>query len=123
MAYRDHIAITSGDKSTTRCEVSVLRCPMLHGNLSLTVILEILIVAPGRIRESCPARRAAIAGQKRPPGGERERKSCSPLDTYGNLSRSNGDITTYLPFFTTIMRQSSRVNTAQVDTSDGERGA
>ena len=64
-----------------------------------------------------------LAGQKRPPGGERERKSCSPLDTDGNLSRSNRDITTYLPFFTTIMRQSSRVNTAHVDTSDGERGA
>src|SRR5690348_12341400 len=64
-----------------------------------------------------------FAGQKRPPGGERERKCCSPLDTDGNLSRSNRDITTYLPFFTTIMRQNSQVNAAQVDTSDGERGA
>ena len=123
MAYRDHIAITSGDKSTTRCEVSVLRCPMLHGLLSLTVILATLIVASGPHSEILPRAAHPLAGQKRPPGGERERKSCSPLDTDGNLSRSNGDITTYLPFFITIMRQSSLVNTAQVDTSDGERGA
>ena len=122
MAYRDHIAITSGDKSTTRCEVSVLRCPMLHGILSLTVILATLIVASGRDSGILPRATRPFAGQKRPPGGERERKCCSPLDTDGNLSRSNRDITTYLPIFTTIMRQSSRVNTAQVDTSDGERG-
>jgi hypothetical protein len=28
MADRDHIAITSGDKSTTTCKVSVLGCPV-----------------------------------------------------------------------------------------------
>ena len=28
MVHRDHIAITSGDKSTTRCEASVVGCPV-----------------------------------------------------------------------------------------------
>ena len=95
---------------------------MLHGILSLTVILATLTVALGWDSGILPRAARPFAGQKRPPGGERERKCCSPLDTYGNLSWSNRDITTYLPFFSTIMRQSSRVNTAQVDTSDGERG-
>ncbi len=105
MAYRDHIAITCGNKSTTRCEVSVGDAPLLLGSTLLSVILAIHIVALGRIRKYCPAS---------------ELKTCNPLDTDGNLSRSNRDITTHLPFFTTIMRQTSRVNAPQVDTSVGD---
>ena len=36
MVYGDHIAITSGDKSTTRREVSVVRCPFALWIASLT---------------------------------------------------------------------------------------
>ena len=96
---------------------------MLAGFLSLTVILVILIVRAGPDPRILPRTARPLRRSEAGLGGERERKSCSPLDTDGNLSRSNRDITTYLPFFTTIMRQSSRVNATQVDTSDGERGA
>jgi hypothetical protein len=47
MVYGDHIAITSGDKSTTRREVSAQDAPLLLRSVSLTVILTILIVASG----------------------------------------------------------------------------
>jgi len=45
MAHRDHIAITSRNKSTTRREVSGAGCPLAPWIVSLTVILAILIVA------------------------------------------------------------------------------
>ena len=77
--------------------------------MSLIVILAILIVASGAIRDFCPGR-APRQPKERPPGGERDLKSCSPLDTDGNLSWSNRDITTHLPFFTTIMRPVPGVN-------------
>ena len=65
MADRDHIAITSGDASTTRCKVSVPECPVgppitvTHGESSdtyrrITANSEILAgkVFAGRLRRS-----------------------------------------------------------------------
>jgi hypothetical protein len=48
---QDHIAITSGNKSTTRREVSVRDAQLLLAPVSLRVILAILIVASGQIRK------------------------------------------------------------------------
>jgi hypothetical protein len=66
MANRDHIAITSGDASTTRRKVSVPECPVAPPLLSLRVILAILIVASRRIRKYCPA---SIGRPSRRPAG------------------------------------------------------
>jgi len=55
MADRDHIAITRGDASTTRCKVSVPGCPVPPIIASLRVSIIILIVAGGQIRKY-PAR-------------------------------------------------------------------
>jgi hypothetical protein len=62
MADRDHIAITSGDASTTRRKVSVWDAQLLRRSLSLRVILAILIVASRQIRKYCPSalRRTAL---------------------------------------------------------------
>ena len=51
MANRDHIAITSGDASTTRRKVSDRNAQFFHPPLSLTVSLAILIVASRQIRK------------------------------------------------------------------------
>ena len=45
MADRDHIAITSGDASTTRCKFLYRNDQSLRRSLSLRVSLAILIVA------------------------------------------------------------------------------
>jgi hypothetical protein len=45
MADRDHIAITSGDASTTRRKVSVPECPVSPPSASLRVSIATLIVA------------------------------------------------------------------------------
>lgn len=55
MACTDHIAITSGNTSTTRREFLLRDDQVLLGSVSLRVILAILIVASGQIREYCPA--------------------------------------------------------------------
>jgi hypothetical protein len=51
MADRDHIAITSGDASTTRRKFLYRNAQLLRGSLSLTVSLAILIVASCRFRK------------------------------------------------------------------------
>src|SRR5690349_7515197 len=55
MADRDHIAITSGDASTTRRKFLYRDAQLLRRSLSLRVILAILIVASRQIRKYCPA--------------------------------------------------------------------
>ena len=54
MADRDHIAITSGDASTTRRKFLYRDAQLLRRSLSLRVILAILIVASCEIRKYCP---------------------------------------------------------------------
>ena len=56
---QDHIAITSGDKSTTLREVSARDAQLLLASASLRVILAILFVASGEIRKYCPATQAS----------------------------------------------------------------
>jgi hypothetical protein len=63
---QDHIAITSGNKSTTRREVSVRDAQLLLAPVSLRVILAILIVASGQIRKYCPARSDLCPWMTRP---------------------------------------------------------
>jgi hypothetical protein len=53
MVYRDHIAITSGDKSTTRRKVFYLVLLQPAGSLSLNVSVAILRVASWQIRKYC----------------------------------------------------------------------
>src|SRR5215471_16159660 len=111
MAYRDHIGITSGNKSTTPC---VLFCcgmsRLLHRSTSLTVILPIPFGAWGLVREYCPVRRIYAQFRRVSPGGERDPRCRSPLDTDGNLPWSNRDIRTYLTLYPTIVRSSPSVN-------------
>ena len=78
MVYGDHIAITSGDKSTTRREVSVAGCPFA---LWIDVTRRDFCDTCRRIGLDpgiLPARLARL-------GGERDLKCCSPLSTDGNL--------------------------------------
>jgi hypothetical protein len=64
MADRDHIAITSGDASTTRRKSFCTGdTQLLRRSLSLRVIITTLIVASRQIRKYCPA---SIG--RRPPG-------------------------------------------------------
>src|SRR5271169_6887423 len=97
MVYGDHIAITSGDKSTTRRAVSVAGCPfapwidVTHRDSCDTY--RRIGLDPGKL----PARLARL-------GGERDLKCGSPLTTYGNLSCRNRDINRYLTLFSTILR-------------------
>ena len=78
MVYGDHIAITSGDKSTTGREVSVVRC-------SFAVWIGITC------RDFCETYRRSgldpgiLLARLARLGGERDLKCCSPLSTDGNL--------------------------------------
>jgi hypothetical protein len=71
MVYGDHIAITSGDKSTTRREVSVAGCPFaVWIGITRSDFCDTyrrIGLDPG----ICPARLAR-------PGGERDLKSVAP---------------------------------------------
>src|SRR5215471_17606572 len=111
MAYRDHIGITSGNKSTTPC---VLFCcgmsRLLHRSTSLTVILPIPLGTSDPIREYCPGRRIYAHFRRVSPGENAIPVAVSPLDTDGNLPWSNRDKSTYLTLFPTIVRSSPPVN-------------
>jgi hypothetical protein len=67
MADRDHIAITSGDASTTRRKFLYRDVQLRRQLLSLRVSLAILIVASRQIREYCPVIFARRLRVLRPP--------------------------------------------------------
>jgi hypothetical protein len=87
MAYTDHIAITSGDKSTTRREVSVAGCPVApwfgvtQGDSSDTYR------RIGRDSEILPGEFSSARKATTPAGGARPHCISSPTDTVGKLSR------------------------------------
>ena len=67
MVYRDHIAITSGDKSTTRRKVFCFVLLQAHRILSLSVSVAILRVALWQIRKYCDrSRQVPECGRTRP---------------------------------------------------------
>ena len=71
MVYRDHIAITSGNKSTTRRKVFhlVLLRPVV--SLSLSVSVAILRVALWQIRKYCDrSRQAPERGRRGKPSSD-----------------------------------------------------
>jgi hypothetical protein len=60
--------------------------------------------------EKLPRALRFFAAQLCPPGGERCRGCCSPLDTECNLPWLNRDIPPHFSFLTTIVRQAPPVN-------------
>ena len=85
MVHRDHIAITSGDKSTTRCEASVVGCPVTpsigvtQGDSSDTYR------RIGPDSEKLPRALCFFAAQQHPPDGVCRLSRSSPLATDCNL--------------------------------------
>jgi len=94
---QDHIAITSGDKSTTRREVSVAGCPVapcfgVTQSESSDTFRRIGPDSEILPRDYSPAARGCpLAGCERAPS------SGSPLDTVSNLPWPNRDIGALLP--------------------------
>src|SRR6516162_504951 len=111
MAYRDHIGITSGNKSTTRAYFSVAECPGCSADRRHSqLVFRYLSARRAKIREYCPVRRIYAQFRRVSPGGERDPRRRSPVDTDGNLPWSNREIRTYLTLYTTIVRSSPSVN-------------
>ena len=130
MAHRDHIAITSRDKSTTRCEVSGAECPLAprifvtqressdtYRRIGLNS--EILPDLPHPLRLGIAGSRHrpawARSSDALTPGGERDLEICSQSSTECNLSCWKPDIDRYLTFFTTIGRLKPIVTMTKLD--------
>jgi hypothetical protein len=85
MVYRDHIAITRGDKSTTRSKVFYLIPFATVVSLSLSVSVAILRVASWQIRKYCDrSRQRAERGRCHNP--QETAKPVTYLAAYSDLS-------------------------------------
>jgi hypothetical protein len=96
MAYGDHIAITSGNKSTTRREVSVAGCPLAP------------LIGVTHRDSSDTYRRIGLDSEILPArvshrDGEPDLDLSNLLGTVSNLSCQNRDINRYLTFYTGIL--------------------
>src|SRR5215475_7342596 len=111
MVYRDHIGITSGNKSTTHACFSVAECPgcstvdVTHSDSSDTFRR-----VGRRFGNTAPYVAYMHSSGAFLPTENATSDAVSPLDTDGNLPWSNRDKSTYLTLFPTIVRSSPPVN-------------